>query len=285
MSIELSDVSFTYSPGTPYERKALQNINIKFLQGEFTAVIGHTGSGKSTLIQHLSGLVNPTMGQVYVDGININARSVDAKQVKRRIGMVFQYPEDQLFEETVFADVAFGPRNHSLNNAQVEERVRYGLSFVGLDYHEYKDRSPFSLSGGQMRRVAIAGVIALKPDYLVLDEPTAGLDPQARNEILAQFYRLHVETGVTVVMVSHNIEEVVRLAKRIVIMQEGTILLDGSPRSVFKHDSKVLERAGIRSPDVTRLMMELAKRGKPVRTDILTVEEAMTEILAWRGYR
>lgn len=285
MSIELSDVSFTYSPGTPYERKALQNINIKFFQGEFTAVIGHTGSGKSTLIQHLSGLVNPTMGQVYVDGININARSVDAKQVKRRIGMVFQYPEDQLFEETVFADVAFGPRNHSLNNAQVEERVRYGLSFVGLDYHEYKDRSPFSLSGGQMRRVAIAGVIALKPDYLVLDEPTAGLDPQARNEILAQFYRLHVETGVTVVMVSHNIEEVVRLAKRIVIMQEGTILLDGSPRSVFKHDSKVLERAGIRSPDVTRLMMELAKRGKPVRTDILTVEEAMTEILAWRGYR
>jgi len=285
MSIELSDVSFTYSPGTPYERKALQNINIKFFQGEFTAVIGHTGSGKSTLIQHLSGLVNPTMGQVYVDGININARSVDAKQVKRRIGMVFQYPEDQLFEETVFADVAFGPRNHSLNNAQVEERVRYGLSFVGLDYHEYKDRSPFSLSGGQMRRVAIAGVIALKPDYLVLDEPTAGLDPQARNEILAQFYRLHVETGVTVVMVSHNIEEVVRLAKRIVIMQEGTILLDGSPRSVFKHDSKVLERAGIRSPEVTRLMMELAKRGKPVRTDILTVEEAMTEILAWRGYR
>jgi energy-coupling factor transport system ATP-binding protein len=285
MSIELSGVSFTYSPGTPYERQALRNINIRFCQGEFTGVIGHTGSGKSTLIQHLNGLVKPTTGQVYVDGIDINARSVEAGQAKRRVGMVFQYPEHQLFEETVFADVAYGPRNSGLDDAQVEERVQYGLRFAGLDYHEFKDRSPFSLSGGQMRRVAIAGVIALKPDFLVLDEPTAGLDPQARDEILAQFHRLHVETGVTVLLVSHNVEDVVRLAKRIVIMQEGTILLDGSPHSVFNHDPKVLEQAGIRAPEMKRLMLGLAKRGKPVRTNTLTVAEALSEILAWRGYR
>jgi energy-coupling factor transport system ATP-binding protein len=283
MSIELKGVSFIYSPDTPYTREALVGINIQFSRGEFTGVIGHTGSGKSTLMQHLNGLIKPTKGQVIVDGIDINARSLEARQVKRQVGMVFQYPEHQLFEETVFADIAYGPRNSGLEDAQIEERVRYGLRFVGLDYSEYKDRSPFSLSGGQMRRVAIAGVIALKPDYLVLDEPTAGLDPQGRDEILAQFHRLHIETGVTVLLVSHNVEHVLRLAKRIIIMQEGKILLDCSPHNIFNQDQAVLEQAGIRFPEMARLMIELAKRGKPVRTNILTIEEALAEILAWSG--
>lgn len=284
MSIEVKDVSFVYSVGTPYERQALRNINVAFSKGEFCGILGHTGSGKSTLIQHLNGLIKPTAGQVHIDGVDINSRTAEAKQKKRRIGMVFQYPEHQLFEETVFADIAYGPRNRGLDAEQIEERVRYGLRFVGLDYSEYKDRSPFSLSGGQMRRVAIAGVIALKPDYLVLDEPTAGLDPQARDEILEQFRRLHVETGVTILLVSHNVEDVVRFAKRIIVMQEGSILLDGSPHSVFNHDKELLlQQAGMRLPEMARLMAELAGRGKPVRTNILTVEEALEEILVWSG--
>jgi energy-coupling factor transport system ATP-binding protein len=283
VSLEIKRVSYTYSPGTPFERQALQDINVSFQRGEFTGIIGHTGSGKSTLIQHLNGLIAPTEGHVFIDTINIHDKTAEARQAKRRVGMVFQYPEHQLFEETVYADIAFGPRNAGLDEQEIEQRVRYGLDFVGLDYNQFKDRSPFSLSGGQMRRVAIAGVIALKPDYLILDEPTAGLDPQGRDEILAQIQRLHKKTGVTVLLISHNMEEIVRLAQRIVVMHRGRIVLDGAPKALFKNSALQLEQAGIRAPEITRLMQELVKRGKPVNEDVLTLEEAEREIILWAG--
>lgn len=281
MSLELVDVSYTYSPGTPYARQALRNINVRFMPGEVIGLIGHTGSGKSTLIQHLNGLLTPTTGQVFVEGTDINKKSPDAKLARRKIGMVFQYPEHQLFEETVYADIAFGPHNTGIDGEEIEERVRYGMSFAGLDYEELKDRSPFSLSGGQMRRVAIAGVIALQPDYLILDEPTAGLDPRGRDEILGQIYRLHQDTGITVVLVSHNMEEILRFAKRILLMSEGAILIDGTPQDILALDPELLEQTGIRLPELTRLMRKLAERGKPVKNSALTVNEALAEIKPW----
>jgi energy-coupling factor transport system ATP-binding protein len=251
------------------------------MPGEVIGLIGHTGSGKSTLIQHLNGLLTPTTGQVFVEGTDINKKSPDAKLARRKIGMVFQYPEHQLFEETVYADIAFGPHNTGIDGEEIEERVRYGMSFAGLDYEELKDRSPFSLSGGQMRRVAIAGVIALQPDYLILDEPTAGLDPRGRDEILGQIYRLHQDTGITVVLVSHNMEEILRFAKRILLMSEGAILIDGTPQDILALDPELLEQTGIRLPELTRLMRKLAERGKPVKNSALTVNEALAEIKPW----
>jgi energy-coupling factor transport system ATP-binding protein len=283
MSLEVMRVSYTYSPGTPYERQALRDISVTFSHGEFTGIIGHTGSGKSTLIQQLNGLIVPTSGMVRIEGIDIHTKNPEAKAARRKVGMVFQYPEHQLFDETVYADIAFGPRNAGIDDAQLEERVQKAMHFVGLDYREYKDRSPFSLSGGQMRRVAIAGVIALQPDYLILDEPTAGLDPQGRDEILEQIYRLYTETGITVILVSHNMEEVVRFAKRILVMHNGAILLDGSPQRIFEADPELLEQSGIQAPQITQLMQALVKEGKPVQANIMTVEEAVAEILPWAG--
>jgi energy-coupling factor transport system ATP-binding protein len=283
MSLEVMRVSYTYSPGTPYARQALRDISVTFSHGEFTGIIGHTGSGKSTLIQQLNGLIVPTSGMVRIEGIDIHMKTPEAKTARRKVGMVFQYPEHQLFDETVYADIAFGPRNAGIHDAQLEERVQKAMHFVGLDYREYKDRSPFSLSGGQMRRVAIAGVIALQPDYLILDEPTAGLDPQGRDEILEQIYRLYTETGITVILVSHNMEEVVRFAKRILVMHNGGILLDGSPQRIFEADPELLEQAGIQAPQITQLMQALVKAGKPVQANIMTIDEAIAEILPWAG--
>jgi energy-coupling factor transport system ATP-binding protein len=279
MPIVLKDVSYVYMPGTPYERTALKNINLTIGAGEFVGVIGHTGSGKSTLVQHMNGLLKPTRGVVEVNGADLAAKGEAARLARRKVGMVFQYPEHQLFEETVFDDVAFGPRNLGLAADEVEERVRTALDFVGLDFAAFAKRSPFRLSGGQMRRVAIAGVVALKPAYLVLDEPSAGLDPRGRDEIFAEVMRLHATTGVTVVLISHNMEEVARLVKRLVVMHDGAISLDGPPREIFRHGDE-LRAAGVDVPGVTALMGRLAGRGLDVDAAALTVEEAAASIAA-----
>ncbi|MDR7867709.1 MAG: energy-coupling factor transporter ATPase [Sporomusaceae bacterium] len=279
MPIVLKDVSYVYMPGTPYERTALKDINLTVAAGEFIGVIGHTGSGKSTLVQHMNGLLKPTRGVVEVDGVNLAAKGDAARLARRKVGMVFQYPEHQLFEETVFDDVAFGPRNLGLAADEVEERVRLALDFVGLDFAAFARRSPFRLSGGQMRRVAIAGVVALQPAYLILDEPSAGLDPRGRDEIFAEVVRLHETTGVTVVLISHNMEEVARLVKRLVVMHDGAISLDGPPREIFRHGGE-LKAAGVDVPGVTALMERLARRGLDVDAAALTVEEAAAAIAA-----
>jgi energy-coupling factor transport system ATP-binding protein len=279
MSIVLKDVSYVYMPGTPYERTALKDINLTVAEGEFIGVIGHTGSGKSTLVQHMNGLLRPTRGVVEVDGANLAAKGDAAGLARRKVGMVFQYPEHQLFEETVFDDVAFGPRNLGLAADEVEERVRLALDFVSLDFAAFAKRSPFRLSGGQMRRVAIAGVVALQPAYLILDEPSAGLDPRGRDEIFSEVVRLHETTGVTVVLISHNMEEVARLVKRLVVMHDGAISLDGPPREIFRHGGE-LKAAGVDVPGVTALMERLARRGLDVDAAALTVEEAAASIAA-----
>ncbi len=279
MSIILKDVSYVYMAGTPYERVALKDINLTIGPGEFVGIIGHTGSGKSTLVQHMNGLLKPTKGVAEVDGVDLAAKGEAARLARRKVGMVFQYPEHQLFEETVFDDVAFGPRNLGLDAGEVEARVKEALAFVGLDFAAFAKRSPFRLSGGQMRRVAIAGVVALKPDYLVLDEPSAGLDPRGRDEIFAQIARLQAKTGVAVILISHNMEEVARLVKRLVVMHEGTISLDGPPREIFRHRA-ALQAAGVDVPGVTALMEKLAARGLAVDAAALTVEEAAASIAA-----
>jgi len=279
MPIVLKDVSYVYMPGTPYERTALKDICLTVAEGEFIGVIGHTGSGKSTLVQHMNGLLKPTRGVVEVDGVNLAAKGDAARLARRKVGMVFQYPEHQLFEETVFDDVAFGPRNLGLPADEVEERVRLALDFVGLDFSAFAKRSPFRLSGGQMRRVAIAGVVALNPDYLILDEPSAGLDPRGRDEIFSEVVRLHETTGVTVVLISHNMEEVARLVKRLVVMHDGAISLDGPPREIFRHGAE-LKAAGVDVPGVTALMERLARRGLDVDAAALTVDEAAASIAA-----
>lgn len=279
MPIVLKDVSYVYMPGTPYERTALKDINLTVAEGEFIGVIGHTGSGKSTLVQHMNGLLKPARGVVEVDSVDLAAKGDAARLARRKVGMVFQYPEHQLFEETVFDDVAFGPRNLGLAAEEVEERVRLALDFVGLEFAAFAKRSPFRLSGGQMRRVAIAGVVALKPAYLILDEPSAGLDPRGRDEIFAEVVRLHETTGVTVVLISHNMEEVARLVKRLVVMHDGAISLDGPPREIFRHSCE-LKAAGVDVPGVTALMERLALRGLDVDAAALTVEEAAASIAA-----
>lgn len=279
MSITLTDVSYVYMAGTPYERAALTNINLTVEPGEFVGIIGHTGSGKSTLVQHMNGLLKPTHGVAAVDGVDLAAKGEAARLARRKVGMVFQYPEHQLFEETIFDDVAFGPRNLGLGADEVEARVKTALAFVGLDFAAFAKRSPFRLSGGQMRRVAIAGVVALKPEYLVLDEPSAGLDPRGRDEIFAQIGRLQATTGVAVILISHNMEEVARLVKRLVVMHDGAIGLDGPPREIFRHRAQ-LQAAGVDVPGVTALMERLAAGGLAVDDTALSVEEAAASIAA-----
>ncbi len=279
MPITLVDVSYIYMKGTPYERTAIQRINLTIDRGEFVGIIGHTGSGKSTLVQHLNGLLKPVSGEVCIDGININAKTAEAKTARRKVGMVFQYPEHQLFEETVYADIAFGPRNYGLTELEVEQRVRKALAFVGLNYEEFAKRSPFQLSGGQMRRVAIAGVIALEPEYLVLDEPSAGLDPRGREEIFNQIIDLHKKTGVAVILVSHNMEDIARMANRLIVMNCGSVILEGAPREVFRHKGDILQSAGVDVPQITALFSKLQARGMAVDNSAITVEDAVNDIL------
>jgi len=280
MPINFVDVTYTYMPGTPYQKTALSDISLTINSGEFAAIIGHTGSGKSTLVQHMNGLLKPTSGEVRLDGVNINEKSVAAKLGRQKVGMVFQYPEHQLFEETVYADIAFGPKNLGVSENQIEPRIRKAMGFVGLDYETFKDRSPFQLSGGQMRRAAIAGIIALEADYLILDEPSAGLDPCGRNEIFGQIARLHQETGIAVVLVSHNMEDVAKMANRVIVMNQGKIILDGNTRDIFLNSGETLRAAGVDVPPVVTLMNKINEAGLKADTGALTAAEAAGNILA-----
>ncbi|HHY46321.1 MAG TPA: energy-coupling factor transporter ATPase [Firmicutes bacterium] len=279
MGIKVSKLTHVYMAGTPFEVKALDGIDLEIKDGEFVGLIGKTGSGKSTLIQHLNGLLRPTHGTVYVDGIDIFSRGVKLREIRQKVGLLFQYPEHQLFEETVYQDVAFGPRNLGLEEDEVERRVRDALEMVGIDFESVRDRSPFELSGGQMRRVAMAGVLAMRPRILILDEPAAGLDPRGRDEILGRIEDLHRHHGLTVILVSHSMEDIARLVQRIVVMHEGRIVMDGPTREIFLQVS-TLTRVGLGVPQVTMLMHKLREMHKDVRLDVLTVEEAKREILS-----
>jgi len=280
MSIQLENVSYTYGVGTPFEKTALRNVTMEISSGDFVGIIGHTGSGKSTLVQLLNGLLQPTMGQVTVNGMDISQKSKAAMDMRHKVGMVFQYPEYQLFEETVAKDIAFGPRNMGLAEEEIEQRVKEAMEFVHLDYEEYGNRSPFRLSGGQMRRVAIAGVIAIHPEYLILDEPSAGLDPVGREDIFAEVKRWHEEKNIPVILVSHNMEDISHLANRLIVLDHSEIILDGEPLEIFAKQQDLLHRAGVSVPPVTEVLQYLQKRGLPVEDRVRTVEEAAASIYA-----
>ena len=277
MSIALEHVNYIYSPGTAYEKGALNDISLEIGQGQFVGIIGHTGSGKSTLIQHLNGLMKATSGDILYDGQSIYAEGYDMRKLRSQVGLVFQYPEHQLFEVDVISDVCFGPKNQGLSEEESEKNAREALELVGFPEKYYK-QSPFELSGGQKRRVAIAGVLAMKPKVLILDEPTAGLDPKGRDEILDQIAKLHKETGMTVVLVSHSMEDVARYVDRIIVMNKGEKMLDSTPKEVFRH-YKELEEVGLAAPQVTYVMHDLKDRGFDVSPDATTIEEAADEIM------
>jgi len=278
MSIVVENLVHIYNPKSPFETIALSNVSFTIEEGEFVGLIGHTGSGKSTLIQHLNGLLKPTSGKILINGLDITNKDVKLSEIRKKVGLVFQYPEYQLFEETVFKDVAFGPTNLGLPEKEIENRVKEAIDLVGLDYEDIKDRSPFELSGGQRRRVAIAGVIAMKPEVLILDEPTAGLDPRGRDEILEQIKRLHNKYKITVILVSHSMEDIARLVDKIIVMDKGKISLVGSPREIFKQAAE-LEKMGLGIPQITYLVRKLKEKGIDIRDDILTIEEAKQEII------
>ena len=277
MSIQVRGLKHVYSPGLPDEQLALDNINFDIYDGETVAVVGHTGSGKSTLVQHLNGLLKPTEGTITVGGVEITAPGTSMLEVRRRVGLVFQYPEYQLFEETVAADVAFGPKNLGLTEDEVNSRVRDAIELVGLDYDEIKDRSPFELSGGQKRRVAIAGVIAMKPQVLILDEPTAGLDPGAHRDILDMIEEIKEISGNITIFVSHNMADVAALADKVMVMDKGRLLMMGTPREVFAQKDR-LKEAGLSVPPATELMAEPKEKGAEVDDTVLSLKEAEEEI-------
>lgn len=278
MSIEVNQVTYTYMPQTAFERTALSKITLTIEEGVLTAIAGHTGSGKSTLVQHLNGILRPTQGSVLVDGQDLSAKDKTSITARRRVGMVFQYPEHQLFEETVEEDIAFGPKNLGLSSEEIARRVRRAMELVRLDYDTYRERSPFQLSGGQKRRAAIAGVLAMEPKYLVLDEPTAGLDPRGRDDLLQRIVRLHREKKMTVIFVSHNMDDIARLADRVIFMHEGRVLLDGPPREAFR-EKLALKTAGLEEPETVTLLEKLQQRGLAVNTDAFTAEETAQRII------
>ncbi len=280
MIVKTKDLNYIYNPGTPFEIKALDNINLEIGKGEFIGLIGHTGSGKSTLVQHLNGLIKPTKGKIIIGDTDITSKDANLKEIRQKVGLVFQYPEHQLFEETVYEDIAFGPKNLGLDKYEIEARVRDAMSFTGLDFERLKDRSPFELSGGQKRRVAIAGVLAMKPEVLILDEPTAGLDPRGRDEILEGIQKVYEREGTTIILVSHSMEDIAKLVNRIIVMDKGKIKMDGEPRRIFKH-SEELESIGLDIPQVTQFMKKYKNKGNLIRDDILTVEEAKEELLKY----
>lgn len=281
MSIILDHVSHIYEAGTAMEFAALKDISLTIPDGQFIGLIGHTGSGKSTLVQHLNGLLAPTGGNIYYNGADIHDSDFNKKELRSKVGLVFQYPEHQLFEIDVFTDVCFGPKNLGLSKKETELRAYAALKQVGLE-DEYFYQSPFDLSGGQKRRVAIAGVLAMKPEVLILDEPTAGLDPKGRDEILDQVAKLREETGITVILVSHSMEDVAKYVDRIIVMNKGQIMYDDEPKAVFGH-YKELESVGLAAPSVTYIMQALKQKGLPVDTDITTIKEAKTAILKALG--
>ncbi|WLF69717.1 energy-coupling factor transporter ATPase [Clostridium septicum] len=278
MSIKIENLTHIYMPKSPFEKVALNNVNIEINEGEFIALIGHTGSGKSTLIQHMNGLLKPSSGRIIVDDMDITSSNVNLSNVRKKVCLVFQYPEYQLFEETIEKDIEFGPRNLKLDQEEITKRVKKSMEMVGLDYEVYKDKSPFDLSGGQKRRVAIAGVIAMEPKVLILDEPTAGLDPKGRDDILGQIKLLHDKYKMTIVLVSHSMEDVGKLAERIIVMNKGTVALQGKPSEVFK-EIDTLESIGLAVPQVTYLMRELRRKGFNVSDDIYTINQAKDELI------
>lgn len=273
MQIEVKNLTHIYSEGTPYESTALTDISFAIDKGEFVGIIGHTGSGKSTLIQHLNGLLKPKSGRILIDGADITGKDVKMRDIRRKIGLVFQYPEYQLFEETVHKDVTFGPLNLGLTQEEADERAVEAIGLVGLNYEEIANRSPFELSGGQKRRVAIAGVIAMKPEILILDEPTAGLDPKAHSDILGMIERIHEFQQNSIILVSHNMGDIARLTDKVLVMDRGKLAFTGTPAEVFKQ-AELLESLGLGLPPASHLMRELKNKGVPVSEDVLTIEDA-----------
>lgn len=263
---------------TPYEKMALDDVSLTIEEGSFTAIAGHTGSGKSTLMQHINGLLTPDKGMVHIDGIDINKKNKAAFTARRSVGLVFQYPEQQLFEETVAKDIAFGPKNFGLSEDEIKERVKDAMEFVELDYEEYKDKSPFELSGGQMRRVAIAGIIALKPKYLVLDEPTAGLDPQLKANLLNKIKKLHSKEKMTIIMVSHNMDDIAKLADKVAVMNHGKLMIYDKPDKVFAN-RQIIKDAGLLEPEVMQLLQKIKDKGLDVNVNVLNKNDALKEIL------
>lgn len=279
MSVIVKNLTYIYDEGMPFASKALDNISFEIKDNDFVGLIGHTGSGKSTLIQHLNGLLKPSSGDILVNGFNITDKELNLTEVRKRVGIVFQYPEYQLFEETVEKDIAFGPGNLGLSEEEISERVKKSMEAVGLDYETYKDSSPFDLSGGQKRRVAIAGVIAMNPEVLVLDEPTAGLDPGGRDEIFNLIKKLHQDNNITIILSSHSMDDMAKLAKTIIVMNHGKIEFMGEPREVFNSHADRLKSIGLDVPQVLTLAAKLREKGFDIRDDVLTVEEIKEEIL------
>ena len=279
MFLIIKDLTCFYMGGGPFEVKALDRINLEVNQGEFLGLIGRTGSGKTTLVQHFNGLLRPSGGRVIFRGKDLYSREkVNWREIRQKIGLIFQHPEDQLFGETVYEDVAFGPRKLGIEDNITDKRVKEALKLVNLNFEEIKDRSPFTLSRGEMRRVAIAGVLSMEPEVLVMDEPTAGLDPRGRQELLEQVRYLHQEKGLTIIFVSHNMGEIAQLADRLVVMEEGKIVLEGTPAEIFSEGERLLA-LGLELPQITRLMLSLKRQGRDVKTDIFTVEKAREEIM------
>ena len=279
MSIVIKNLTYIYNEDMPFASKALDDISFEIQDRDFVGIIGHTGSGKSTLIQHLNGLLRPSYGEIYINDFNITDPELNLAEIRKRVGVVFQYPEYQLFEETVEKDIAFGPTNLGLDEAEVKKRVKDSMEAVGLKYEEYKEKSPFELSGGQKRRVAIAGVIAMNPEVLILDEPTAGLDPGGRDEIFELIKTLHRKHNITIILSSHSMDDMAKLAKTIIVMNHGKIEFMGTPREVFNSNAIRLKEIGLDIPQTIELAIKLRERGFDIRQDILTIDEAKEEIL------
>lgn len=277
MSIKIENLKHIYNKGTPHELVALKGINLEINQGEFIGLIGHTGSGKSTLIQHLNGLLRPTEGSIEVVDFKITPDKQNLKGLRKKVGLVFQYPEYQLFEESIYKDIAFGPKNIGFSDEEIEKIVKESMMHVGLDY-EMREKAPFELSGGQKRKVAIAGVIAMKPSVLILDEPTAGLDPKSRDELLSYIKDLHEKEKMTIILVTHSMEEVARVASRLVVMHKGQIVYDDIPKRVFRHGEH-LKEIGLDIPEVSKLVLELRAKGFDINEDIMTLKEIKTALL------
>lgn len=285
MSIQVDHISYTYMTHTSLEKKALDDVSFTLEKGEFVALIGHTGSGKSTLAEHLNGLLHPMAGKVLVDGVDLAAKTTEAKAARNRVGMVFQYPEHQLFAETIYEDIAFGPRNQGKSELEVEEAVRSAMEFVDLDFDTFAQRSPFQLSGGQMRRVAIAGVVAMEPDYLIMDEPSAGLDPISRDSIFGQLQKIFEKRKMGVLLITHSMEEAAQYASRLLVMSDSRLQLDGPARDLFTHEREKLEALSVDVPESVKLAEELRNQGLPIEGTPLTKEELIRAIDRAKGWK
>ena len=285
MSIKVRNLTYIYDEGMPFENRALDDITFDIEDNDFVGLIGHTGSGKSTLIQHLNGLLKPSSGSIYINDFEITQKDINLTEIRKRVGVVFQYPEYQLFEETIEKDIAFGPGNMGLDQEEITKRVKASMEAVGLDYEKYREKSPFELSGGQKRRVAIAGVIAMDPEVLILDEPTAGLDPDGREEIFELIKKLHRERNITVILSSHSMDDMAKLVKTLIVMNKGKIEFMGNPREVFNNNAHRLKEIGLDIPQVLELAIKLREKGFDIRQDIITPEEAKNEILRVIGGR